>query len=85
MFLLTDDEYADYNPSAIYLPHAAVVNRCGKSVGCCKNGQVCTVAEEEQVSFVFEEIVHGKKERKEIVLVNHLRCECQSSSADSPR
>ena len=82
-FNYLEDEYDDYNPSAIYLPHAAVVQRCGKSVGCCKSGQVCAPAQTETISFVFEQFLHGKKEKKEISMTNHLRCECESSGTDA--
>ena len=87
-FNYLEDEYDDYNPSAIYLPHAAVVQRCGKSVGCCKNGQICASAdiEPQTITFVFEQILRGKKVKKEIQLVNHTRCECQTGAgSDSPR
>jgi hypothetical protein len=76
--LKTEDEYEEYNPAAIYLPHAAVVQRCEKSIGCCKTGHVCTSAEEEEMTFIVEEFLRGKKMKKEVVLSNHLRCECQS-------
>ena len=76
------DEYSDYNPSVTYLPHAAVVNRCGKEVGCCKNGQECSPVETETITFVFEQIVSGqKKEKKHISLVSHVSCGCQGQSA----
>jgi hypothetical protein len=81
----TEEEYDEYNPSAIYLPHAAVVQRCGNAVGCCKTGHVCSPAEEEMITFVFEQFLQGKKSKKEITLTNHLRCVCQSSGPDSPR
>jgi hypothetical protein len=76
--LKTEDEYEEYNPAAIYLPHAAVVQRCEKSIGCCKTGHVCTSGEEEEMTFIVEEFLRGKKMKKEVVLSNHLRCECQS-------
>ena len=77
-----EDEYADYNPAAIYLPHAAVVQRCDNSIGCCKNGQSCSSAEEEEVTFIVEEFIRGKKMKKEIIIINHLRCECQNNSQE---
>ncbi|KAK4026615.1 Uncharacterized protein APZ42_017287 [Daphnia magna] len=77
-----EDEYSDYNPAAIYLPHAAVVQRCDKSIGCCKTGHRCSPAEEEEVTFIAEEFLRGKKMKKEVVLTNHLRCECQSISQE---
>nr|CAH0101865.1 unnamed protein product [Daphnia galeata] len=73
-----EDEYVDYNPSAIYLPHAAVVHRCDKSIGCCKTGHVCATAEEEDMTFIVEEFLRGRKMKKEVQLSNHVRCECQS-------
>jgi hypothetical protein len=74
----TEDEYLDYNPAAIYLPHASVVHRCDKSIGCCKTGHHCLPAEEEEVTFIVEEFLRGRKIKKEVVLSNHIRCECQS-------
>ena len=83
--MVAEDEYDDYNPSAVYLPHALVVSRCDKSVGCCNPGQTCSPVEEEEVPFTVETFNRGKKHRKVITLINHLKCQCQSSVHDSPR
>ena len=72
----------DYNPAAMYIPPAAVVSRCDKMTGCCKNGQRCSPSEEENTTFIVEEYLRGRKTRKEIVLANHLRCECLSASSE---
>lgn len=85
-FQITEDEYEHYQVGAVYLPPAALVHRCDKSVGCCSvSHQQCSVAVEELVTFVFEEILRGRKRKKEIVLTNHVRCQCRSVSWDAPR
>ena len=84
-FLIAADEYDEYNPISVYLPHAAVVSRCEKSVGCCKPGSICSPIEEEKVVYQVDEFQRGKKQRKEIALINHLKCECQNAVQDAPR
>ncbi|KAI9563501.1 hypothetical protein GHT06_010964 [Daphnia sinensis] len=75
-----EDEYADYNSAAIYLPHAAIVQRCDNSIGCCKKGHRYVSTKEEKVTFHFQEFLHGNKTKKEVLLTNHLHCECHSLS-----
>lgn len=78
MISITEDEYADYNSDAVYLPHAAVVQYCDNSLGCCRKGHRYVPTKEEKMTFAFQEYLHGKKMKKEIVLTNHSRCVCQS-------
>jgi hypothetical protein len=78
MISITEDEYADYNSDAVYLPHAAVVQYCDNSLGCCSKGHRYVPTKEEKMTFAFQEYLHGKKMKKEIVLTNHSRCVCQS-------
>ncbi|EFX82108.1 hypothetical protein DAPPUDRAFT_302525 [Daphnia pulex] len=73
-----EDEYHDYNSEAVYLPHAAVVQYCDNSLGCCRKGHLYVATKEEKMTFAFQEILHGTKMKKEIELTNHLRCVCQS-------
>lgn len=76
--LKTEDEYPDYNSEAVYLPHAAVVQYCDNSLGCCRKGYLYVATKEEKMTFAFQEILHGTKMKKEIELTNHLRCVCRS-------
>lgn len=77
-----ENAYEDYNPAAIYLPHAVVVQQCDNSIGCCKPGQNCAPADVEDMTFIVEEFYRGRKVKKEIVISNHLRCECQGVNVD---
>ncbi|XP_057376654.1 uncharacterized protein LOC130697877 [Daphnia carinata] len=73
-----EDEYADYNSAAIYLPHAAIVQRCDNSIGCCTKDHFYTPTKEEKVTFTFHEFLNGNEVKREISLTNHLHCECQT-------
>lgn len=73
-----EDEYADYNSAAVYLPHAAIVQWCDNSIGCCKKGHRYVSTKEEKVAFDFQEFLHGNKTKKTVLLTNHLHCECHS-------
>ncbi|XP_046641517.1 uncharacterized protein LOC124326642 [Daphnia pulicaria] len=73
-----EDEYPDYNSEAVYLPHAAVVQYCDNSLGCCRKGYLYVATKEEKMTFAFQEILHDTKIKKEIELTNHLRCVCRS-------
>ncbi|XP_057376653.1 uncharacterized protein LOC130697876 [Daphnia carinata] len=75
-----EDEYADYNSAAIYLPHAAIVQRCDNSIGCCKKGLRYVSTKEEKVAFDFQEFLHGNKTKKRILLTHDLHCECHNLS-----
>ncbi len=71
-----------FSDDSIYIPHAAVLHRCDKSVGCCRQpGHECAEVLGEDVTFTFHVISNdGDKRREEIKLRNHLECQCQSSS-----
>ena len=84
-WIIAEDEYDDYDPSALYLPHALVVNRCERSIGCCKPGQICSSVEEEEITFEVQAITpRREKLMKQITLTSHVKCECQNSQ-DPPR
>ena len=84
--MVAEDEYDEYDPSVRYLPHALVVSRCDRSIGCCNPGRVCSPVEEEEIAFEVQEISAFRAiGRTEITLINHLKCECLSSVQDAPR
>ena len=76
-----EDELEDFDSNTIYIPNAAVVDRCDRTVGCCKQpGHMCTEMKGEDIIFTFQ-VVDGRKSQKiEVPIRNHLKCRCVLAS-----
>ena len=80
-FLIEADELEEAKPNVLYIPMAVLVHRCERSGGYCKKqGEFCSAASENEVSFTVEESSARGKPKAIFTMTNHTSCECSAES-----